>query len=214
MGKHSKKHRRNSAKIAAAPLPVADAVDVLKKFENAKFDESVEIAIKLGIDPKNTAQAIRGAFSLPHGIGKEIRVVAFAEGAQAEAAKAAGAIEVGAEVAHPSMMKYVGRLGRVLGPQGKMPSPKSGTVADNVGQVVAEFRAGKVEFRNDAGGNVHAIIGKKSFAKEKIAANVDAFIAHVQALRPSAVKGAFIQKVSISATMSPGVRVQVASATV
>ena len=219
----SKKYQRNRERTGKDALPLEEAVVLLKKFENAKFDETVEVAVKLGIDPKNTAQTIRGAFSLPHGIGREIRVIAFAEGDAAAAAKEAGAAEVGAEdlakkiqggwldfdvaVAHPSMMRHVGKLGRILGPHGKMPSPKSGTVTDNIGQVVAEFKAGKVEFRNDDGGNVHAAVGKKSFPKEKLVENVAAFLDHLRSIKPAAAKGNYIQRVAISATMSPGVRV-------
>ncbi|MBN1443271.1 MAG: 50S ribosomal protein L1 [Planctomycetes bacterium] len=225
MAKKSKKYRRNRDKAKTDPLPLPEAVVTLKKFENAKFDETVEVAVKLGIDPKNTAQTIRGAFSLPHGIGRAVRVIAFAEGEAATAAKEAGADEVGAEdlakkiqggwmdfdvaVAHPSMMRHVGKLGRILGPHGKMPSPKSGTVTDNIGQVVREFKAGKVEFRNDDGGNVHAVVGKKSFPPEKLVENISAFLDHLRSIKPPAAKGNYVQKIAISATMSPGVRVVV-----
>jgi large subunit ribosomal protein L1 len=204
---------------------VAEAVAILKKFESAKFDETVEIALKLGIDVKNTAQMVRGAFSLPHGVGKTVRVIAFAEGAVAAAAKAAGAVEVGAEdlakkildgwldfdvaVAHPAMMRHVGKLGRVLGPQGKMPSPKSGTVTDNVAQAVGEFCAGKVEFRNDDGGTVHAVVGKKSFDPEKLAANAQAFLDHIRSMRPASAKGNFLLTGTLSSTMSPGIPLEV-----
>lgn len=225
MGKQSKKYRRNVEKTVQEALPLDEAIVVLRKFENARFDETVEVAVKLGIDPKNTAQTIRGAFSLPHGIGKEVRVIAFADGDHAKAAEEAGAIEVGTEdlakkiqggwldfdvaVAHPSMMRHVGRLGRILGPHGKMPSPKSGTVTENIGEVVREFRAGKVEFRNDSSGNVHATMGKKSFPKEKLVENIEAFLDHLRAIKPPSAKGAYLQRVSISATMSPGVRVTI-----
>jgi large subunit ribosomal protein L1 len=218
----SKKYRRNKDKIKQpGPVPVADAVETLKKFETVKFDETVELAVKLGIDPKNSAHTIRGAFSLPHGIGRDVRVIAFAEGEVAALAKSAGAIEVGGEplakkildgwlefdiaVAHPAMMKHVGKLGRVLGPHGKMPSPKSGTVAEDVVQAVKEFRAGKVEFRNDDGGNVHAPMGKKSFSKEKLIENIQAFLEHLRSLRPPSAKGIYMQKATLSTTMSPGV---------
>lgn len=222
---HSKKYVRNRAKTAAEPVAVPEAVGVLKKFEGAKFDETVELSIQLGIDPKNTNQTIRGAFSLPHGIGKKIRVIAFAEGEAAKAAKDAGALIVGAEdlakkiqdgwldfdvaIAHPGAMRHVGRLGRILGPQGKMPSPKSGTVTENIGQAVREFAAGKVEFRSDDGGNVHVVVGKKSFAAEHLVENVQAFLDHLRGLRHASVKGAFFQKATLSATMSPGVPLQV-----
>jgi large subunit ribosomal protein L1 len=225
MAHESKKYQRNRGKKPENPVPVKEAVTILKKLEGAKFDETVEVAIKLGIEKKNTTQAIRGAFSLPHGIGKEVRVIAFAEGDAAKAAKAAGATEVGGEdlakkildgwldfdvaIAHPAMMRHVGKLGRVLGPQGKMPSPKSGTVTDNIGQIVKEFRAGKVEFRSDDDGNVHAVVGKKSFPTENLTANVEAFLEHLKTLRHPSVKGNFLVKATLSATMSPGIPVAV-----
>ena len=224
MPRVSKKLKRNREKVPADAVPVAEAISILQKMDSAKFDETVEIALKLGIDPKNSAQLVRGAFSLPHGIGKDVRVIAFAEGDPGKAAKEAGAAEVGGEdlakkildgwldfdvaVAHPSMMRHVGKLGRVLGPHGKMPSPKSGTVTDNVAQAVSEFRAGKVEFRNDNGGNVHAQVGKRSFDAEKLAANVEAFVDHIRSLRPSSAKGIFLVKGVLSSTMSPGIPVQ------
>jgi large subunit ribosomal protein L1 len=226
MSDRSKKFERNRAKCPPAPVPISQAVEILKKFEGAKFDEAIEVSFKLGIDPKNTAQLVRGAISLPHGIGKQVKVIAFADGEAAKAAKEAGAVEVGGEelakkiidgwldfdvaVAHPAMMRHVGKLGRVLGPHGKMPSPKSGTVTENVGPVVAEFRAGKVEFRNDDGGNVHAIVGRKSFPADKLVANLEAFIEHLRALRPPSSKGNFFVKATLSSTMSPGIPLQVA----
>jgi len=217
----SKKYKRNRDKQPQSPVSILEAVNVVKGYEGAKFDETVELAVKLGIDPKNTSQSLRGAFSLPHGIGKEVRVVVFAEDDAAKAAKEAGAVEVGSEdlakkilggwldfdvaIAHPAMMRHVGKLGRVLGPQGKMPSPKSGTVTENIAQVVSEFKAGKVEFRNDDGGNVHSVVGKKSFPPEHLVANVEAFLEHLQSLRGSSVKGNFFVKATLSSTMSPGV---------
>jgi large subunit ribosomal protein L1 len=226
MGKPSKRYLRSKEKIKGeGPFAVDEAVDFLKKFDGAKFDETVEIAVKLGIDVKQANQSVRGAFSLPNGIGKSIRVIAFADGALAGEAKAAGAIEAGGEelvkkildgwldfdvaVAHPGMMRHVGKLGRVLGPHGKMPSPKSGTVTDNISQVVKEFSAGKIEFRNDDGGNVHAVMGKKSFAKEKLVQNVNAFLDHIHSLKPPASKGVYMQKATLSTTMGPGVPLKV-----
>jgi len=223
---HSRKYERNVGKRPETAVPVPEAVALLKKFEGAKFDETVELAVKLGIDPKNTSQTVRGAFSLPHGVGKESRVIAFADGEAAKAAKEAGAVEVGSEdlakkildgwlefdvaVAHPSMMRHVGKLGRVLGPQGKMPSPKSGTVTDNIGQAVREFKAGKVEFRSDDGGNVHVIVGKKSFPPDQLTANVNAFLDHLRGMRHASVKGNYFVKATLSATMSPGILLTVA----
>jgi len=166
---------------------------------------------------------VRGAVSLPKGLGKKIKVIVFAEGDKAAAAKAAGADEVGAAelaekiqggwtefdivITSPDMMKHVGKLGKVLGPQGKMPSPKSGTVTPDVAAAVKEFKAGKVEFRTDAGGNVHALLGKRSFAVEDLRANLQAFLDHVSSLRPAAAKGDFFRKISLSTSMGPGVRI-------
>ena len=205
---------------------IGTGLEVLGHFPKARFDETVELHIRLGIDPKKSDQMVRGSVALPHGIGQSRSVVVFAEGEAADAARAAGADGVGGEdlaekissgwtdfdicIAHPSMMRIAGRLGRVLGPQGKMPSPKSGTVTDRIGEAVAEFKAGKVEFRADSGGNLHVPVGKRSFAPEKIQENVLHFVEHVRGLKPSAVKGAYIRKVSISGTMTPGVTLDVA----
>jgi large subunit ribosomal protein L1 len=224
MVKHSKRYLAASAKVDKNKVyEPADALKLIKSLPHAKFDESIEIAIKLGIDPKKTDQLVRGAVSLPKGLGKSIKVVVFAEGDKAKAAKDAGADEVGsAELAEkilggwtdfdivitsPDMMKHVGKLGKVLGPQGKMPSPKSGTVTPDVASAVKEFKAGKVEFRTDAGGNVHALLGKRSFAVEDLQANLRAFLDHVSNLRSPAVKGEFFRKISISTTMGPGVQI-------
>ena len=225
MGMRSKRYRQSVAKKKPEPVPVPEAVAILKKFDSAKFDETVELSLKLGIDPKQSNQAVRGSFSLPHGIGKTVKVVAFAEGEAAQKAKQAGAIEVGGEdlakkilegwmdfdvaVAHPAMMRHVGKLGRVLGPHGKMPSPKSGTVTDDIERVVREFVAGKIEFRNDDTGNLHVVMGKKSFAPEKLTANIAAFVDHIRTLKPPSSKGIFLQKACLSSTMSPGIPVQV-----
>jgi large subunit ribosomal protein L1 len=177
----------------------------------------------LGIDPKQADQAIRGALSLPHGIGATKKVVAFCDGEDIARAKAAGAIEAGTDeliakiqggwmdfdvaVATPAMMRSVSKLGRVLGPQGKMPSPKAGTVVDDIAKAVKEYAAGKVEFRNDDGGNVHAIIGKASFDEAKLTENLDAFLGHIRRMRPSTAKGVYIKKICISTTMSPAVQI-------
>jgi len=198
----------------------SEALGLLKNLPAPKFDESVDVVVKLGIDPKKTDQLVRGAVSLPKGLGKTVKVIVFAEGEKAEAAKEAGADEVGSAdlaqkiqdgwmdfdvvVASPDMMKHVGKLGKVLGPQGKMPSPKSGTVTPDVATAVSEFKAGKVEFRTDAGGNVHAPVGKRSFTVEDLEENLSAFLNHLTSLRPSAVKGAFFRKISISTSMGPG----------
>lgn len=199
------------------------AVETLKGFDNTKFDQTVEVAIRLGIDSKQADQLVRGSIVLPHGIGKTQRVVVFAKGDLAEAAKAAGADEVGQDdlakrikdgwlefdacIASPDMMGLVGPLGRVLGPRGLMPSPRAGTVTADVATVVQEYKAGKVEFRNDASGIVHAVVGKLSFDQQKLLENVEAFVNHIQNLKPAAVKGTYMKGLSISATMSPSVRI-------
>ncbi len=198
-----------------------DAVVLLKTFKPAKFDESVEVAMKLGIDPKQSDQLIRGSISLPKGIGKSLRVIAFAGGDKAVIAKRAGADEVGAEdlvkkveggwtdfdvaIATSDMMRLVGRLGRVLGPQGKMPSPKSGTVTDDIETAVKEFKAGKIEYRTDAGGNVHAIVGKVSFSHKDLEDNINTFVKQIISSRPASAKGVFVENVSLSSTMGPGI---------
>jgi large subunit ribosomal protein L1 len=180
----------------------------------------VDICVRLGIDPRKSDQLVRGAVSLPKGLGKTVKVVVFAEGDKAEAAKKAGADEVGSEdlaqriqdgwmdfdvvIASPDMMKHVGKLGKVLGPQGKMPSPKSGTVTPDVAQAVTDFKAGKVEFRTDAGGNVHASLGKRSFPTGDLLENLTAFMDHLNGMRPAAVKGNFVRRVCISTSMGPG----------
>jgi large subunit ribosomal protein L1 len=202
-----------------------DALRVLEKFPKTKFDETVGLSIRLGIDPKKTEQMVRGSVSLPKGIGQTRVVAVFAEGEAAREAQDAGADFVGGEdlakriaegwtafdvcIAHPAMMRHVGRLGKVLGPQGKMPSPKSGTVTDKIGQAVREFKAGKVEFRTDAGGNVHVPIGKRSFRTEDLRANISHFLDHLRGIRPASVKGNFIRKVCVSASMSPGILLDV-----
>jgi len=207
------------------PLPLGEAVSLLKTFNNTKFDQSVEIAMRLGIDAKQADQLVRGSIVLPHGLGRTLRVVVFAKGDKVDEAREAGADEVGGPdlaekikagwtdfdvcIAAPDMMGVVGPLGRVLGPRGLMPSPRAGTVTPDVGKVIREYKAGKVEFRNDAGGNVHAVVGKLSFDAGKLAENVQAFINQVMAMKPPAVKGQYLRGVAISATMSPGVRVQV-----
>jgi len=207
------------------PLPLPEAVALLKTFNNTKFDQSVEIAVRLGIDPKQADQTVRGSVVLPHGIGRTLRVVVFAKGDKVDEARAAGADEVGGAelaerikggwtdfdvcIATPDMMGVVGPLGKILGPRGLMPSPRAGTVTMDVGRVVREYKAGKVEFRNDASGNVHAVVGKLSFDADKLAENIQTFLDYVASLRPAAVKGQFIRGVAISATMSPGIRVAI-----
>ena len=204
-------------------IPVDKAVELLKKFPPTKFDQTVEIHVRLGIDPKQADQIVRGAIVLPHGIGKSKRVVVFAKGNLADDAKAAGAEEVGADelakkikegwtdfdvcIAAPDMMGLVGPLGKVLGPRGLMPSPRAGTVTADIAKTVREYKAGKVEFRNDPTGIVHAVVGKISFEPQKLVENIRHFIDHVMAIQPSGVKGQYIRSISISGTMTPGVMV-------
>lgn len=206
---------------------LGDAIRLVKNFKNANFEEAFELHVRLGVDPKRPDQQVRGTFVFPHGIGQEKRVIAFAEGDLAEKAKAAGAIEVGGAelakkisdgwmdfdvvIAHPAMMRHIGRLGRVLGPRGLMPNPKSGTVTPNVDQAVEEFKAGKVGFRLDEGANLHLVVGRKSFEADKLEDNIRAFLRHLESLRPSGAKGIFMEKATVCSTMSPGVRVELAS---
>ncbi len=206
-----------------APLPLPEAVGIIKSFPPTKFDQTVEIHMRLGIDPKQADQIIRGSLVLPHGIGKSKRVVVFAKGNLAEDAKAAGAEAVGGDdlakrikegwtdfdvcIAAPDMMGLVGPLGKVLGPRGLMPSPRAGTVTADIGKTVSEYKAGKVEFRNDPTGIVHAVVGKASFDAGQLVANIKAFIDHIQSMQPSSVRGQFVKSISISATMTPGVMV-------
>jgi large subunit ribosomal protein L1 len=206
-------------------LGLTEAVEKIKSFKSVKFDQSIECVLQLGIDPKQADQLVRGSISLPNGIGKQKKVIAFCDDADAEAAKKAGAVEAGSDdlvkkvtdgwmdfdvaIASPKVMAKVGKLGRVLGPQGKMPSPKNGTVTNDITTAVAEFAAGKVEFRNDSGGNVHAVVGKQSFDSGKLVENIEAFVSHIKKLKPTAAKGTYIKKMCISATMSPGITVSV-----
>jgi large subunit ribosomal protein L1 len=225
--KPSRRYRELAAKVTPdKSYSLTEAITILKSGgKKAKFDESVDLAIKLDIDTKQADQLVRGSFSLPKGTGKTLRVICFAEGAIAEAARKAGATEAGGEdlakrveagwldfdvaIAHPATMRYVGRLGKVLGPKGLMPSPKSGTVTTDVAKAVQEFAAGKIEFRNDSFGNIHVTVGKLSFKPEDLEANVKAMLDHVIALRPATVKGNYFRKASLTSTMGPGVRLAV-----
>ncbi len=223
MVKRSKRYNALAEKVPAEPQALAKAVTLLKDFGGTKFEQTVEIHMSLGIDSKQADQLVRGSLVLPHGIGKTQRDVVFARGDNAEAAKQAGADEVGQEdlakkiqagwlefdvcVATPDMMGIVGPLGRVLGPRGLMPSPRAGTVTPDVATTVAEYKAGKVEFRNDSGGNVHAVVGRLSFEPEQLKDNIAAFIRHIESLKPNAVKGNFIKGIYVSATMSPGIQI-------
>ncbi|MDO5582138.1 MAG: 50S ribosomal protein L1 [Planctomycetia bacterium] len=225
MAKETKRMKAMKALLPKTkdPVPLADAIAILKQFNTTKFDQSVEISMRLGVDPKMTDQIVRGSVVLPHGIGKSLRVAVFAKGEKAEEAKAAGAEFVGAAdlaekikggwtdfdvcIATPDMMGFVGPLGRTLGPRGLMPSPKAGTVTMDLTKTVHEYKAGKVEFRNDKGGIVHGVVGKISFDADKLLENIQAFIQYVNTLKPASIKGVYVKSVAISATMSPGIRV-------
>jgi large subunit ribosomal protein L1 len=224
VAQHSKRYRTLRTKIkSAVPVPLPEAVRVLKSFGNTRFNQTVEVSTHLGIDPKQTDQNVRGSVALPHGIGKSVRVAVFAQGENAEKARAAGADIVGAEdlaqqvkggtmdfdvaLATPDVMGIVGPLGRVLGPRGLMPSPRSGTVTTDIASAVREFKAGKIEFRNDKGGNVAVPVGKIDFTEQQLTDNITTFLNYLRSLKPAAAKGTYIRSVTISATMSPGVRV-------
>jgi len=205
--------------------PVEDAVKIVKGAAKAKFDETIELALNLGIDPRHSDQQVRGVVTLPHGTGKTVRVAVFAKGDRAEQAKKAGADIVGAEdlaqkveagqiefdrcIASPDMMAVVGKLGKVLGPRGLMPNPKLGTVTPNVAEAVKNAKGGQVEFRAEKAGLVHAGVGKASFSEQAIAENVKAFIGAIARAKPTGAKGTFIKKVSLSSTMGPGLKLDV-----
>jgi large subunit ribosomal protein L1 len=224
MPKHGKKYR---GAVERLPERVqlespAEVIQLVKELAFAKFDETVEIAVRLGVDPRHADQIVRGTVVLPHGTGKAIRVLVLAEGEKAREAEEAGADYVGLEhvqkikdgwldfdsvVATPDVMGQVGQLGRVLGPRGLMPNPKAGTVTFDVGKAVAEIKAGKIEFRVDRTGNVHAPIGRVSFPTEHLVENLESFMDTIIRARPSAAKGSYIRNVTVSSTMGPGVRI-------
>jgi large subunit ribosomal protein L1 len=205
------------------PVSLKEAVDILKGFSARKFDQSIEIHLNLGIDPAQADQIVRGSVVLPNGIGKTQRILVFAKGELAATAEAAGADFVGQEdlakkikegwtdfdvcIATPDMMGVVGPLGKVLGPRGLMPAPRSGTVTTDVAKVIKEYKAGKVEFRNDKGANIHAVVGRLSFSAPQLVENIEAFLNYVNSVKPTAVRGNYIKAISLCATMSPSVRV-------
>jgi large subunit ribosomal protein L1 len=221
--KHSKKYRAFREKLDREKrYPVSEAVKLLKDNKIAKFDETVELAIRLGVDPKHADQMVRGTVSLPNGTGKSVRVAVFATGEKAEEAKASGADHVGAEdlaekvkggwtdfdvaVATPDMMRVIGPLGKVLGPRGLMPNPKTGTVTMDIQRTVSELKAGRIEFRVDKLANVHAAVGKLSFDDTKIVQNIQAFVDAVLRAKPAAAKGAYVLGAAVCSTMSPGLK--------
>ncbi|MGG7643225.1 50S ribosomal protein L1 [Rhodovulum sp. YNF3179] len=224
--------RMKSAREAVAgksDISVEDAITLIKSNAKAKFDETVEIAMNLGVDPRHADQMVRGTVSLPNGTGKTVRVAVFARGPKAEEAKEAGADIVGAEdlmetiqggtiefdrcIATPDMMPVVGRLGKILGPRNLMPNPKVGTVTMDVAQAVQDAKGGQVQFRAEKAGVVHAGVGKASFEADKLVENVRAFVDAVQKAKPAGAKGAYLKKISLTSTMGPGVTVDITSAT-
>jgi len=224
LAKQSKRFRAlREALKTEDPVPLPDAIRTLKAFNTTKFNQTVEVSTNLGIDPRQSDQNVRGSVALPHGIGKSVRVAVFAQGENAEKATAAGADIVGGDdlaqrvkggfmdfdvaLATPDMMGVVGPLGRILGPRGLMPSPRSGTVTTDITAGVREFKAGKIEFRSDKGGNVAAPVGKLDFNEAMLLENINAFLNHLRTVKPAAAKGTYIRTVTISATMSPGIRV-------
>jgi large subunit ribosomal protein L1 len=226
--KRSKRYLEAAKKAIPTPVGVDQAIDVVKSFNATKFDQSVELIFSLGIDAKQADQMIRGSLSLPHGIGKAKRVIAFCPDHLAEAAKAAGAIRAGGQalvqevekenftdfdvaISTPDMMRFVGRLGKVLGPKGLMPSPKAGTVTADVEKAVKEYAAGKIEYRNDAGGNVHTVVGKLSFDKQKLIDNINAMVVQIRRMKPQTSKGSYIKKVVIKGSMTPAVYLAVSN---
>ena len=227
MAKHGKKYNQAAGKVELRPYPLRDAIQVAKDSAFAKFDETVEVALRLGVDPKHADQMVRGTVVLPHGLGKTARVLVFASGDKMREAEAAGADVVGGDelakeieggrldfdavVATPDMMRVVGRLGKVLGPRGLMPNPKAGTVTLDVAKAVQDIKAGKVEFRVDKTGIIHAPVGKLSFGVDKLKENADALIGAVIKAKPSAAKGKYVKAASLSSTMGPGIKVDEAA---
>lgn len=227
MRKRSKRYREIAEKYDLnSPKPVSEAARIVKEAATAKFDESIDLSLRLNIDSKKADQLVRGSFSLPNGTGRDVRVIVFVDDSDREkAALAAGADKAGGEqlvkevqdgfmdfdvaIATPKMMRLVGRLGKVLGPRGLMPAPKAGTVTDDVETAVKEFKAGKIEYRADAAGNVNVRIGTASFEADKLAENIQAVTRHIVDNRPAAVKGDFVAGAVISSTMGPGVRLTI-----
>ena len=227
MAKHGKKYVEATSRYDKhTPYPPEEALDLVKSFASAKFDETVEVVYALGIDPKKADQLVRGTVSLPHGTGKDVRVAVFAPADREKEAEEAGASLVGGKelveeiqagreldfdvaIATPDMMSEVGKLGRVLGPRGLMPNPKAGTVTKDVAKAVSEFKAGRIEYRNDRYGNVHVPVGKVSFEVKALSDNLATLTAEVIRAKPSSAKGRYMNGISVSSTMGPGVKVDV-----
>ncbi|WP_417585961.1 50S ribosomal protein L1 [Nitrincola sp.] len=228
MAKLTKRQKAISEKLVAGKLyPVQDAVAVLSEVSTVKFVESIDVAVNLGVDPRKSDQVVRGSTVLPHGTGKDVRVAVFAQGENAEKAKAAGADIVGFEdlaeqvkagnldfdvvIATPDAMRVVGQLGQILGPRGLMPNPKVGTVTPDVATAVQNAKAGQVRFRTDKNGIIHCSVGKVGFAADAIKENIEALVADLKKLKPSSSKGVYVKKVTLSTTMGPGVVVDQSS---
>src|SRR5512138_2814936 len=227
MAQHGKKYLAARVQVAERPHQLAEAVPLLQKVKYTKFDETVDLSMRLGVDPKHADQMVRGTVVLPHGLGKSKRVLAIAGGEKQKEAQDAGADVVGGEemvekiqggfmdfdavVATPDMMRAVGRLGKVLGPRGLMPNPKTGTVTPDIAKAVREIKAGKVEFRVDKTGIIHAPVGKTSFPTESLIANAQALLESVIKAKPAAAKGKYLRRVTISSTMGPGIAIDTAA---
>ncbi|MBU1862377.1 MAG: 50S ribosomal protein L1 [Candidatus Omnitrophica bacterium] len=223
--KSSKRYQEAAKQVSEEAVSVQEAVKILKAFPSAKFDESIEVSFQLGIDPKQSAQVVRGTVSLPHGTGKSVKVLVFCRGEAEREAQEAGADYVGADelinkvaggwtdfdvvVAHPNVMKEISKLGKILGPRGLMPSPKVGTVTQDVGKAVREVKKGKIEFKSDKTGGLHVACGKVSFAEEKLVDNIKIVIKTILDNKPSSAKGTYIHNVAVSTSMGPGVAVNV-----
>lgn len=225
MPKHGKNYTEASKRFdSEATYEASEALELVRAIASAKFDETVEVAFRLNIDPRQAEQLVRGTVALPHGTGKTIRVAVFAEGDEARAAEEAGADIIGGKelaaeiaagrdldfdlaIASPGMMADVGKLGKVLGPRGLMPNPKAGTVTPDVGKAVSEFKGGRIEYRNDRYGNVHAPIGRVSFTSEQLTANLASLASEIQRARPASVKGRYLMNLGVSSTMGPGITI-------
>lgn len=225
MARLTKRQKANQDLVPTEPQSLEGAIKAIKSFQPTKFDQSVAAVVHLGIDPKQADQALRGSISMPNGIGKSARVVAFCNTDLADEAKAAGAIEAGNEdlvkkieggwtefdvaIASPDQMRVVGKLGKALGPKGLMPSPKAGTVTPDVITAIKEFAAGKQEYRNDDYGNIHCVIGKMSFSEANLVENLQFFMDTIEKIRPASTKGTYVKKASVAGTMTPGVQIAI-----